>query len=58
MNRTTGGRIIFECDVCDTEHEGERGQPFEECWSEAKAKGWTNKRIGKDWLHACPKHRV
>lgn len=58
MRRTTAGRIVFECDACDDEHEGERGQPHSECWSEASAKGWTTKQIGSDWLHACPMHKL
>jgi hypothetical protein len=27
-------------------------------WQKAKNKGWETKKIGTDWLHACPKHML
>lgn len=52
----SGGRIIFECDTCNETFEGERGEEFETVWSSAKREGWKTKKIGRDWVHGCPKH--
>ena len=59
MMRRTGDRFVIECDCCDAEVEGERGEPFQEFWPQACRDGWSAKKIGRDdWVHACPKHRV
>lgn len=58
MKRMTGGRFVLECDTCDEEVEGDRGEPWEEFWPRAKRDGWKTKKIGADWVYACPRHRV
>ncbi len=49
-----GGNIVWLCDCCDATFERPREDGFDAGWAEAKAKGWRAKKIGKDWVHACP----
>lgn len=49
-----GGKIIIECDSCPETFDSEETE-FAVAWSEAKSKGWRTKRIGKDWVHGCPR---
>jgi rubredoxin len=49
-----GGRLIFECDTCDSTFEGEKGDEFATTWNAAKSEGWKAMKIGRDWVHACP----
>lgn len=58
MKRMMAGRFVIECDSCDTEIEGERGEIWEEFWPRAKREGWKARMVGSDWLHACPRHQV
>jgi hypothetical protein len=48
----------IECDSCNEVYEGEPGEAWEDVWPRAKREGWKAKQIGKDWVHACPKHGV
>jgi hypothetical protein len=47
------GKLILSCDSCDAAYEGNSAE-WNEVWPEAKAEGWKAKKIGKDWVHACP----
>lgn len=58
MKRMTGGCHVVECDSCDDVVESERGELWETFWPRAKREGWKAKAIGKEWVHACPKHEV
>jgi hypothetical protein len=58
MIRNAGGRIVIECDSCDDEFEGERGEPWPELWPRAKEEGWKARKVGRDFLHGCPRHEV
>ena len=46
--------IIFECDRCAEIFDAERDE-FNEAWTAAKHEGWTARKIGPDWVHACPR---
>lgn len=48
------GRIVLECDSCDTAVESETGEDFEVFWQRAKRDGWTARTIADEWLHGCP----
>jgi hypothetical protein len=48
------GRILVECDSCDTVIEGPKGAEFQELWTAAKEDGWRSKQIGSTWIHSCP----
>lgn len=50
-----GGRIVIECDTCDTVFEGEKGDEFAVVWKAAKDDGWKSRKIGDEWLHGCGK---
>jgi hypothetical protein len=51
-------RIVVECDSCDETRASEDGETFTDFWNNAKRDGWKAKRIGADWLHACPQCEV
>lgn len=53
-----GGKILIECDSCDEVFEGEKGEEFAVVWNAAKLDGWSSRKIGSDWVHACGKCRV
>lgn len=48
-----GGQIIFECDSCDTTLESGT-EEWSDAWSRAKREGWRSRKIGSEWVHACP----
>lgn len=50
-----GARIIFECDSCDATLEGDDHEEFKEVWAAAKEEGWRTRKIGGEWVHACPR---
>jgi hypothetical protein len=54
-----GRRQYFSCDIvnCDAEFDFERDD-FPTAWAAAKREGWETKKIGRDWLHACPRHML
>lgn len=45
---TPGCNAIFEVGV----------DSFRSDWEKAKQEGWETKKIGSDWLHACPRHML
>ena len=47
------GRVVFECDSCEATTESDTGD-FNEAWAAAKRDGWKARKIGADWVHACP----
>lgn len=47
------GEIVFECDSCDETFPA-GSNDFTEAWALAKRDGWTSRKIGNDWVHACP----
>lgn len=47
------GVIVLECDCCDRTFQGASGE-WNEVWPEAKREGWKARKIGHDWIHACP----
>ena len=53
-----GRDIAVECDSCNEVLEGEKGELWETFWPRARRDGWKAKKIGVDWVHACPKHGV
>lgn len=50
-----GGRILIECDSCDEIFEGAEDEEWAPVWSAARREGWKSLKIGKDWVHGCPK---
>ena len=49
-----GDKIIWECDSCSETFEWPDRNGFQEGWSEARRLGWRARKIGNDWVHACP----
>jgi hypothetical protein len=47
-------RLVFSCDSCDATFEGSPDDDFVHAWAAAKAEGWKARKIGKEWVHACP----
>lgn len=47
------GMIFIECDACGEVFESETDD-FGLAWNAAKTQGWRTKKIGQDWIHACP----
>jgi hypothetical protein len=46
------GEVIFVCDNCDDIlRTGE--DEFELAMNELREAGWSNERIGREWLHLC-----
>lgn len=48
------GKIVIECDSCDAVFNIESGE-WKDVWAMASREGWTAKKIGKEWIHGCPK---
>lgn len=48
------GKIIIECDSCEAVFDNESNE-WKDVWAMASREGWTAKKIGKDWVHGCPK---
>lgn len=53
------GRQYFSCDTpgCTEEFEFDPDD-FTKDWARARMKGWESKKIGQDWVHACPRHML
>ena len=49
-----GNRILFECESCDEVFKSDEDAEFSDAWSAARRDGWRTKKIGSDWVHACP----
>lgn len=47
------GKILFECDQCDEVWDSGTSD-FQEAWAAAKREGWRTRKIGTEWVHACP----
>jgi predicted RNA-binding Zn-ribbon protein involved in translation (DUF1610 family) len=45
--------IVFECDTCGAEHEGDDDE-FMEVWNYAKSLGWRAYQEDDEWMHKCP----
>ena len=52
-----GGDIVFECDTCGEVLESGTAD-FGSAWNYAKREGWRARKIGTEWVHACPKCEV
>lgn len=50
-------QIVFECDCCEETWESDTLE-FNPAWVEARRQGWKAKKIGSDWLHACPECKL
>ncbi len=48
------GKILIECDSCDTVFEG-ASDDWQEVWPAARREGWKTNLLAKEWLHGCPK---
>lgn len=48
-------KVVIECDVVNCPDEVE-GDDWESLWRSVSASGWRAKKIGRDWVHGCPKH--
>lgn len=48
-----GGDLVFECDSCNEVLESGTSD-FNSVWNRAKREGWRAKKLGNDWVHACP----
>jgi hypothetical protein len=51
-----GGKIVWECDSCDSTFEWDDEDEFAKGWEAAKSHGWRTRKIGNEWVHACPDH--
>lgn len=47
------GPISFQCDKCPEVAET-HCEEFSGAHAKIKARGWTTRKIGDDWLHFCP----
>ncbi len=47
------GKIVIECDACDTVYEGGSDE-WAPVWISAKREGWKTRQIGSEWVHTCP----
>jgi hypothetical protein len=47
------GKIVFECDVCGQTLEPDT-RDFGEALRTLKNESWSARKIGMDWVHACP----
>lgn len=52
-----GGRLVIECDSCDSTFLGD-SEEWNEVWLLAKSDGWKARKIGQEWMHACPECEV
>lgn len=48
-----GGELEFHCDKCGDIYES-HDEDFGSAWSEAKIAGWRARKLGNEWVHACP----
>jgi predicted RNA-binding Zn-ribbon protein involved in translation (DUF1610 family) len=48
------GMIIFECDVCGDVLDTDTSD-FGEAQRRLHVEDWKARKIGADWVHACPK---
>lgn len=46
------GEIIFVCDDCDA-HLRTGEDDFELALHELRSAGWTNEKVGREWVHLC-----
>lgn len=51
------GHLVIECDCCDETYEGASAD-WEDVWPAAKENGWKARKIGGEWVHACPECRI
>jgi predicted RNA-binding Zn-ribbon protein involved in translation (DUF1610 family) len=47
------GNIVFECDVCGETLDSDT-RDFGEAIRALKNESWKARKIGVDWVHACP----
>jgi hypothetical protein len=48
------GVILFECDSCDEVLDTET-KDFDEALANLRRAEWSARKIGRDWIHGCPK---
>jgi len=48
------GLILFECDVCGTVLETDE-RDFDTARGMLRSEGWSARKLGADWVHACSK---
>lgn len=51
------GKVVFECDSCGEALQTDE-RDFAEALSMAKHEGWKMRKVGADWVHACPNCEV
>jgi hypothetical protein len=49
-----GRVLVFSCDECPKWAEDDDDLGFALFWADLKREGWRAKKIGQDWVHACP----
>jgi Fe2+ or Zn2+ uptake regulation protein len=54
MIERDSGKMLFVCDECNEAFESEDGETFQDTWAAAKDDGWRARKLGNDWVHACP----
>jgi hypothetical protein len=58
MRNFNHGCHVIECDSCNETVESEYREDWEAFWPRVNRDGWKTKKIGAEWVHACPKHEV
>lgn len=48
------GKFVVECDSCPTTLETDT-KDFDEARQVMIREGWKVRKIGRDWIHGCPK---
>ena len=51
-----GGKILVECDSCEDVIESDQDEEWVDFWDRARREGWRVRKIGKDFVHGCPRH--
>lgn len=54
MDRQFGGKIVFECDMCDATLETGMTE-FDDARLMLKSEGWKARKVADEWVHGCPK---
>ena len=58
VERSDDRDIVIECDfpLCRAEFRIADQVGFDHGWRDAARQGWRYKKIGRDFVHACPRH--
>ena len=51
-------KFVLQCDTCGASEESDKGEEFTPFWNAKKRDGWRATKVGEDWQHECPDHRV